>query len=96
MTFYVIFHTFLVPPCAPIDYDIVSVQLFVFILDFFVWGYLKSKVYFPKPQTLEELELRIQQEISNIPREMILRAVYSLRDRAHKYLQNEGGHFEGR
>ena len=51
-------------------------------LDFCIWGYLKSKVYFPRPKTLTELKTRIQQEISLIPMDMIGRAVNSLKGRA--------------
>ncbi|KAF2367907.1 hypothetical protein FHG87_001352, partial [Trinorchestia longiramus] len=31
--------------------------------DFFLWGYLKNKVYFSPPQDLEELQNRIRSEI---------------------------------
>jgi len=35
-------------------------------LDFFLWGYLKSKVYISKPQNLEDLKDNIKEEISKI------------------------------
>ena len=38
-------------------------------LDFFLWGYLKDRVYKPSPQTTEELKLVIKREIRNISRE---------------------------
>lgn len=34
--------------------------------DFFLWGYLKSKVYNPLPKNLDELKANIQREIKNI------------------------------
>lgn len=40
-------------------------------LDFFLWGYLKSKVYIDRPQNLEDLKHRIRLEIRNITPEMI-------------------------
>ena len=40
-------------------------------LDYFLWGYLKSKVYCPKPNTLLELEANIQHEVRRIPAAMI-------------------------
>ena len=63
-------------------------------LDYFLWGYLKAQVFFPKPKTVTELKTRITEEIAKIPKEMILSAVYSLKEKAELYLQNNGGHFE--
>lgn len=40
-------------------------------LDFFLWGYLKSKVYVNKPPNLEELMERIRQEVRNITPEIL-------------------------
>lgn len=39
-------------------------------LDFFLWGYLKSKVYVNRPNTLQELKQKIREEINGIPPEM--------------------------
>ena len=38
--------------------------------DFFLWGYLKSKVYVNKPRTVAELKDNIREEIAAIPAEM--------------------------
>lgn len=35
-------------------------------LDFFLWGYLKSKIYFNRPNTIDELKQRIRNEIRAI------------------------------
>jgi len=40
------------------------------ICDFFLWGYLKEKVFKHRPHTLEELKDRIREEIGAIPVEM--------------------------
>lgn len=40
-------------------------------LDFFLWGYLKSKVYVVRPQNLEELKNRISDEMRRITPEVI-------------------------
>lgn len=40
-------------------------------LDYFLWGYLKSKVYVTRPANLEELQARIRQEIHQITPEVI-------------------------
>jgi hypothetical protein len=34
--------------------------------DYFLWGYLKSKVYYPLPKTIEDLQVNIEREIKNI------------------------------
>ena len=62
--------------------------------DFFLWGYLKSKVFCPKPNTLDDLETNIRREVQRIPPEMITRAVLNIKERALKCVQNNGGHFE--
>ncbi|MBZ5796973.1 hypothetical protein K8353_43720, partial [Burkholderia contaminans] len=40
-------------------------------LDYFLWGYLKSKVYVTRPENLEDLKARIRHEIYRIPLEVI-------------------------
>lgn len=40
-------------------------------LDFFLWGYLKSKVYFNRPRNIDELKCRITMEIRKISIEII-------------------------
>ena len=62
--------------------------------DFFLWGYLKSKVYTPRPQTLDQLERNITREVQSIPPVMITRAILDIKERASKCLRNNGGHFE--
>ena len=37
------------------------------IYDFFLWGYLKEKVFKSRPHNLEELKIRIWEEIAAIP-----------------------------
>ena len=63
-------------------------------LDFFAWGYLKSKVYSPKPKTLDELKARIEEAISNLDPDMVRRACDSLYDRCLKVIENNGGYIE--
>ncbi|PSN57112.1 hypothetical protein C0J52_01298 [Blattella germanica] len=45
------------------------------VCDFFLWGYLKSKVYTTRPRTLDELKQRIRDEIHSIPAEMLQRSM---------------------
>ena len=43
--------------------------------DFFLWGYLKSKVYVNKPRNVEELKDNICEEIAAIPAEMLAKTM---------------------
>jgi hypothetical protein len=38
--------------------------------DFFLWGYLKSKVYVRKPRTVDDLKVPIREEIATVPQEI--------------------------
>lgn len=40
-------------------------------LDFYLWGYRKSNVYFSKPNDLEEVKCRSWYEVRQIPPEII-------------------------
>ena len=50
----------------------------LYVCDFFLWGYLKNRVYTTWPRTLKELKQRIQDEIHRIPAEMLQRAMGNL------------------
>lgn len=63
-------------------------------LDFFLWGYLKSKVYLNKPHNLEDLQNRITYEIRRITPEVIQNVQEEFLHRL-AYCQEVGGwHFE--
>jgi hypothetical protein len=59
--------------------------------DFFLWGYLKAKVY-ERPQTLEALKEAIQQEVAAITPEMILKVMDKYRERLHQCINIQGRH----
>jgi len=40
--------------------------------NFFLWGYLKSKVYVRKPRTVDDLQVSIHEEIATVPQEMLV------------------------
>jgi hypothetical protein len=46
---------------------------------YFLWGYLKSKVYSTRPMTIEDQKQRIRDEISAISEEMTRRVIGNLR-----------------
>ena len=64
--------------------------------DFWLWGYLKEKVYRPLPTTMAQLKARIKEEVRLIPSEMVKAAVLSTKKRAVKLVECQGEAFEGR
>ena len=44
-------------------------------LDFYLWGYVKSKCFVDKPATIEALEANITEVISEIPIEVLERVI---------------------
>ena len=64
------------------------------VCDFFLWGYLKNRVYTTRPRTLDELKQRIQEEIRGIPAEMLQRAMGNLNDRLKECIRRGGRHLQ--
>lgn len=62
--------------------------------DFFLWGYLKSKVYRTRVNNVIELRQRIVAAAAAIPPDMIRKATHSVIRRARLCVEKEGGHFE--
>ena len=62
------------------------------VTDFFLWGYLKSKVYASKSKTIDELKCNIRAEIAAITTEMLANAMQNARKRAAFCVSNGGGH----
>ena len=54
--------------------------------DFFLWGYLKSKVYSNRSQSIEQLKDAIRLEITAIPHEMSRRVIDNFRERLRQDL----------
>ena len=65
-------------------------------LDYFLWGYLKSKVYSTQPQSLDELQNRILQEATLIDREMIRNAVTHFYNRIAFCQEAHEGQLQGK
>lgn len=63
-------------------------------LDFFLWGYIKNKVYVTQPQNLNDLRQRITDEMRLIPREMYQNAVLSVYNRLAHCQAVAGQQFE--
>lgn len=63
-------------------------------LDYFLWGYLKDRVYQTKPANLEELQQKIRDEIRTIDEDIIRQAVAAFYYRIAHCQAVEGGNFE--
>ena len=59
---------------------------------FFLWGYLKEKVFKHRPRSLEDLKERIQQEIDTILPELTRRVMKNFRERLQQCVANNGRH----
>ena len=62
-------------------------------LDFFLWGYLKDKVYAQKSATVVQLRATIEHECTNIPRELFHHVCYSIASPCQQYLEQNGHQF---
>jgi len=51
------------------------------ICDFFLWGYLKRRVYTNRTHTIKELKLSICQEIAAVPQKMLVLAMQDFEDK---------------
>ena len=65
--------------------------------DFFLWGYLKNKVFQSPPRDLAELRARIEHEVEVLRNddEVVRRAVRDMQRRCRLCLEREGMHVEG-
>ena len=65
--------------------------------DFFLWGYLKSKVFVSPPDSLDDLRQRIRTSFTNLRQKpyLIQRAMRSIERRVYLCTENEGRHVEG-
>ena len=62
--------------------------------DFFLWGYLKAKVYTHKPKTLDELKDAIRFVIAAIPPAMVEKIMLNFGEKFHKCTENDGKHLD--
>lgn len=63
-------------------------------LDFFLWGYLKDRVYNPAPKTTEELKAAIQHHMREIPLDMCQSVIANFKKRIDVILRQGGRHLE--
>jgi inhibitor of nuclear factor kappa-B kinase subunit alpha len=62
--------------------------------DYFLWGYLKARVFMHHPTSIETLKHAIELEIMNVHRDMLRLTVSSLFDCLLCILTCDGGHTE--
>jgi len=63
-------------------------------LDFFLWGYVKDKVYQEPPQNLDDLRKKISAIVKKIPVEMCKKTIDSFQERIKGCITTKGRHFE--
>lgn len=61
-------------------------------LDFFLWGYIKSKVYVNKPQALEELKEKIRTKIADVHQDLCGRVLQNFMELVDACHQARSGH----
>ena len=62
--------------------------------DFFLWGYLKERVYRDRPKTIQELKIAIDREIKLIPQEMTKNVMKSFKNRLQQCVDSKGHHIK--
>jgi len=60
--------------------------------DFFLWSYLKSKVYVRNPRTVDDLKISIREEIATVPQEMLVNVTQNFEERLRTCVRQEGRH----
>jgi transposase len=62
--------------------------------DYFLWGYLKDRVYRSNPKSIEELKNAIQTEISSVSEETLNSVITNFAFRLQCAITNNGSHIE--
>ena len=62
--------------------------------DFFMWGFVKSRVYGARPKTIAELKKRIKDAFTEITVDMRQKTVLAYRERLEQLIETDGGHVE--
>ena len=63
--------------------------------DFFLWGYLKDRVYSdPIPRDIDQLKENIRKEARKINKDLVIRAIDNMLPRTQNLLSRKGAWFE--
>ncbi|GBN40716.1 hypothetical protein AVEN_12353-1, partial [Araneus ventricosus] len=63
-------------------------------LGFFLWGYIKQRVYATRPPTMQELRNRITDACASVSRAMLYNVQWEAQSRVHMCIAAEGHNFE--
>lgn len=64
-------------------------------IDFFLWGYLKEKVFVTRPKTLKEQKYKICKEINIISPGILQNIIHNFQHRMQKCICSGGAHLKG-
>ena len=62
--------------------------------DFFLWGYLKSKVYEKRPRATDDFKENIREEVAAISPVMLQRVMQNLEKLLRECVDNNGHHLK--
>jgi len=62
--------------------------------DYFLWGYLKGRVYRNKPRTIDALKANVTEEIQAVTADVLARNFQNIARRVQSCLDANGGHFQ--
>ena len=62
--------------------------------DYFLWGFLKSKVYTTKPESVDDLKQRISNAFNEVTVEMRQKTMLEFKERLQRVIENNGDHVE--
>jgi len=62
--------------------------------DYFLWGYLKGRVYQNKPRTTDSSKANIAEEIQAVTADVLARNFQNITRRVQSCLDANGGHFQ--
>ena len=66
------------------------------LCDYFLWGYLKSRVFKPFPTDLNDLKLNIKRDIKNIKKDVLKSTLFNFVKRCDLIKEVNGGHIENK
>jgi len=62
--------------------------------NYFLWGYLKGRVYQNKPRTIDALKANVTEEIQAVTADVLARTFQNIPRRVQSCLDANGGHFQ--
>ena len=63
-------------------------------MDYFLWGYIKNKIYVKNYESIVELKTAISAAFEDVSSEMVFSTMKNFEKRLQKVLLNKGGHIE--